>query len=141
MRQIDTVVNAMQANGLLPQTKRVGDFGEETTAIYLRRKLFDIIYRNWRSGHKEIDLICWDKKTLVFVEVKCRISRACALPERAINVEKRMHLLRAATDFIKQTNFTGPYRFDVVSVVILPWGKQIMHFRDALAWGKTTPKC
>ena len=49
-----------------------GRRGEDLAAMYLLTKHYNILHRNWRSGHKEIDIIAKDAGTLVFVEVKSR---------------------------------------------------------------------
>ncbi|MCK4657443.1 MAG: YraN family protein, partial [candidate division Zixibacteria bacterium] len=43
---------------------------EKLAAGYLESQGFDILERNFRVGHKEIDIIAKDDKTVVFVEVK-----------------------------------------------------------------------
>jgi putative endonuclease len=51
--------------------KNIGNFGEEVAERYLKNHGYNILERNWRAGHKEIDLIVY-KKILIAVEVKTR---------------------------------------------------------------------
>ena len=46
--------------------------GEDAAAKFLKRKSYKIKSRNFRSGHKEIDIVALDGDVLVFVEVKTR---------------------------------------------------------------------
>ena len=55
-------------------TVEIGKNGEDLAVEYLVNKGYKILERNWRSGHKEIDIIAMDGDTLVVVEVKCRSS-------------------------------------------------------------------
>ena len=47
--------------------------GEDIAIQHLRTKGYDILDKNWRSGHKEIDIIARKDDTIVFVEVKARV--------------------------------------------------------------------
>ena len=50
----------------------LGKKGEEIAAQYLSEKGYEILERNWRNRHKEIDIIAKDGNELVIVEVKTR---------------------------------------------------------------------
>jgi len=51
-----------------------GKQGEELAAQFLMEKGYEILERNWRNRHKEIDIIAKDGEELVIVEVKTRKS-------------------------------------------------------------------
>lgn len=54
---------------------RHNDFGQDSETIarsFLLKKGYSILESNWRSGHKEIDIIAKDGEMLVIVEVKAR---------------------------------------------------------------------
>ena len=48
----------------------LGKVGEELAAQFLTNKGYEILEKNWRNKHKEIDIIAKQKKVIVFVEVK-----------------------------------------------------------------------
>ena len=52
--------------------RKIGEKGESIAAQFLLDKGFVIVERNWRTGHKEIDLICKQADIYIFVEVKTR---------------------------------------------------------------------
>ncbi|PHX92118.1 MAG: hypothetical protein CK532_04890 [Flavobacteriales bacterium] len=118
-------------NQLGVNTKIRGDKGEKMAEQWLIRSGFEIVFRNWRSGHKEIDLVCREKKEWVFVEVKCRFGKGFFMPERSVNKQKRKNLRLVGNDFRRCYKIVGNIRNDIVAVVFHPAGKQIMHFRDA----------
>ena len=53
----------------------LGKWGENCAAEYLQRKGYTIVVRDWKSGHRDIDIVAKDNETLVFVEVKTRRNR------------------------------------------------------------------
>ena len=52
----------------------LGHWGEELAARHLERQGFKILFRDWRCGHRDLDLIAQkeDEDLLVIVEVKPR---------------------------------------------------------------------
>jgi putative endonuclease len=86
--------------------------------------------RNWRppQGGGEIDLVAWEQGTLVFVEVKFRVSGQWSSPERAVDQDKIHTLRRAARDYIRRAAAEKvEARFDLVCVT----GGSVEHLRDA----------
>ena len=50
----------------------LGKEGELLAANHLQSEGYVIRHRNWRCGHKELDIVAEKDGTLVFVEVKTR---------------------------------------------------------------------
>src|SRR5580765_2652924 len=73
-----------------PQHLRRGARGEKLACRFLRRNGYKILYRNFkgRSGG-EIDVVCRDRNTLVFVEVKTRTREDFGRPVAAVNRKKQ----------------------------------------------------
>ena len=110
---------------------RLGRWGEETAAAFLQKKGYAILEHDWRSGHRDIDLVARDGKTLVFVEVKTRTNRVFGNPEDAVNYQKRENLRRAMNHYVKLHRLAGTLRFDIVTVVgSLGSVPEITHFVD-----------
>lgn len=53
----------------------LGKWGEDVAADYLLRQGYTILERDWKSGHRDLDIIALDGDTVVFVEVKTRRNR------------------------------------------------------------------
>lgn len=126
---------ALRRQELTPDA-RLGREGEEAAYWHLRERGFIMVARNYRPegfhARGEIDLIGWEGRTLVFVEVKTRQSSAVRVPEAAVDREKQGHVIAAAQDYRKRAHcLEAPYRFDIVSVETSPGGDKIQHFRDA----------
>jgi putative endonuclease len=100
--------------------RALGRRGEDIAHRYLRRRGYVIVARNYmtRSGSGEVDIIAWDKETLVFVEVKTRSSVEFGTPDSAVDAEKQHKLMIAARDYARRANVNWDMtRFDIVSVV------------------------
>jgi hypothetical protein len=67
---VPTTYNALSMSGILAQSR--GAAGEQLAADYLQRQGLKLIERNFRVRGGEIDLICRDGASTVFVEVRRR---------------------------------------------------------------------
>ena len=109
----------------------LGQWGEDVAAEYLMRKGYDVVERDWKSGHRDLDIIARDGRTLVFVEVKTRRNRLFVDPEEAIGYQKLQNLRIAANHYVKTHRAAADIRFDVITVVGTPGTEpQIEHIED-----------
>ena len=115
------------------QRTELGRRAEESVAEYLQKKGFEIVARNERVGHLEIDIIAKKGSLLIFCEVRSRTNDAWMTPAQTLNKTKLERLRRAATQWLISTRFSVvEVRFDVASVVFdVPQGR-IDYFEDAL---------
>ena len=109
----------------------LGKMGEDLAINYLANKGYKILDRNWRSGHKEIDIIALDGNTLVAVEVKTRISTTFGEPDIAVGVMKQRMLIWAADAYARYHNMDVDIRFDIISIVFTNREPHIEHIEDA----------
>ena len=101
--------------------RHLGRIGEDLALAHLQRLGFDLVARNHRTRHGEIDLIVYDGTTLVFVEVKTRRTTAAARsPWEALHERKQRQVRRMAVEFLMQPDrpHTAEMRFDAVGVLI-----------------------
>lgn len=106
--------------------------GERLAALLLIAKGYRVVARNWRCASGEIDLVCRDGATLVFVEVKARRSGAAGDPEDAVDARKRARLVRLAQAYLAQHRLDDvPCRFDVVAVDRIAGIPRLRHLRAA----------
>lgn len=111
----------------------LGARGEALAAALLERAGWRILARNWRSGHREIDLIAERDGVVAFVEVKTRAGLGFGHPAEAITAQKRRDLARAAQMWILRNGRPGwVYRFDAVAIWWPPQGPpRLEHIEDA----------
>jgi len=103
-----------------PRHLRLGTRGENLACQFLKRNGYKILYRNFkgRTGG-EIDIICRDRDTLVFVEVKTRTREDFGRPVEAVNREKQNSIARGALAWLRLLDDPDIlFRFDVVEVIL-----------------------
>lgn len=106
-----------------------GKFGERRAADYLEERGYVILERNWRCGHKELDLVCLKDEWLVVVEVKTRHLKE-ERPDELLDFLKRRNLRRAADVYIRSKGIKREVRFDLV--VVGGESGEIEHIPDAI---------
>ena len=112
-----------------------GNKGETLAADFLAAKGYEIVERNYRYKHAEIDLIARRDDWVLFVEVKTRTSTTFGQPEEFVDERKTRTLFDAAEEWIYSTDWKGHVRFDIVSVKMSndqANGPEIEHFEDAI---------
>ncbi|MDQ6939028.1 MAG: YraN family protein [Verrucomicrobiota bacterium] len=102
-----------------------GTRGEKLAARYLRKHGYKILYRNFRGRRGgEIDIVCRDGDTLVFVEVKTRTSEDFGRPIETIRSEQRQRISLGALAWLRMLDDPDIFfRFDVVEVLLPQTGK------------------
>jgi putative endonuclease len=114
----------------------LGRRGEQLAARHLRRQGYKVLYRNFKPAHGgEIDLVCREKKTLVFVEVKTRAPEGLGRPADAVDAEKEEAIMRGAEAWLRLLGTREvPVRIDIVEVILGAGREEITLTRDALAF-------
>ena len=94
-----------------------GKQSELLAAEYLEQHGLQIAARNFRCPLGEIDLVGWDGRTIVFVEVRSRHSANYGLAQESISRSKQRRLTLLGRWYIKQNRLEGKLaRFDVVAI-------------------------
>jgi putative endonuclease len=88
-----------------------GAAAEQLAADYLLRQGLSVIERNFRVRGGEIDLVCRDGKTTVFVEVRLRSRSDFGGAAASITATKQARLILAARHWLVRHGET-PCRFD-----------------------------
>src|ERR1044072_9203790 len=97
-----------------------GAYGEMLAFRYLKRNGYKILFRNFRGRTGgEIDVVCRDNDTLVFVEVKTRRREDFGRPLAAVERAKQKRISRGALAWLRMLeNPDIIFRFDVVEVIV-----------------------
>jgi putative endonuclease len=125
----------------LPAHLATGIEGETAAFFYLRRKGYTVVARRWSSGDVagDVDMIAWQGPMLCFIEVKTRTAHDASPAEIAVDSHKRNTLRRLARRYLRHLPLqtTPPFRFDVLSVYIVPSEKkEFQHFEGAFGWSE-----
>ncbi len=93
-----------------------GREGEDLAEKFLINNGIKIVGRNYRSKFGEIDLIGFEKSTIIFIEVKLRNNNQFGTPAEAITPTKLRRLHDTALLYMAQIDGDWDYRFDVVAI-------------------------
>jgi putative endonuclease len=109
-----------RSSSLPPPHLRLGKRGENLACQFLRKNGYKILYRNFRGRTGgEIDVVCRNRDTLVFVEVKTRTGEDFGRPFEAIDRDQRKRISRGGLAWLRLLGDPDIlFRFDVVEVII-----------------------
>ncbi len=107
--------------------KKKGNLGEEVAKKFLENKGYTILESQYRTKHGEVDIIAFDEKTLVFIEVKYRKTTKKGSPLEAINKTKQNKIINSAYQYIIDKNIKNNIRFDAVGIL----GDEVTHIVNA----------
>jgi putative endonuclease len=108
----------------------LGKKGEDLATAYLQKKGYQILERNYRFKHLEIDVICQDKDELVIVEVKTRTTNKLGAPEQ-ISISKQKQIIRATNHYVQERNCELEIRMDVIGIILNQYEEQVIHIEGA----------
>lgn len=113
----------------------LGPLGESLAARYLEETGYRIIARNYRLGHREIDLIVGREDLVAFVEVKTRSGPGYGHPLQAITLRKRQEIERVARSWVQRHGHRAlQYRFDAVGVELRADGSAAIEHVPGAWW-------
>lgn len=113
----------------------LGRWGETVAAGYLQSQGYELLARNVRTPHGEIDLVVTRDQQVVFVEVKTRAGSSLGPPEISVSARKQAHMRRAAQAYIVQHPELGDsWRLDVIAVRRQSQAEapEVLHFENAV---------
>lgn len=105
-----------------------GALGERIAAEHLERRGYEIVARNARTRHGELDLVAADECAIVFCEVKTRVAGGRAGPDGALDAigpNKRRRVRALAAEWLAgaaERPWRPEVRFDAIGVTLTPGG-------------------
>ncbi|MBC6367277.1 YraN family protein [Algoriphagus sp. AK58] len=93
-----------------------GRLAEQLAADWLVSKGYELVETNYRHGYAEIDLIMKYRGLLIFVEVKFRSGTGFGYAEEFVDSVKKKLLVKAADQYIYESDWKKDIRFDIVGV-------------------------
>lgn len=109
----------------------LGKKGEQIAVDFLTQKHYTILERDWRSGHRDLDIIAWYENTLVIVEVKTRRDDRFGNPEEALTNRKIRSIIESTDAYLRCKDLHCQVRFDFISIIGNKEPFRITHFEDA----------
>ena len=126
------------------RAQQLGKFGEDFAELFLLSIGYEIVERNWRGAHGEIDLIARsnshanskfgsDQSEYIFVEVKARSSLQFGAPLEAITPEKYRRLFLLGREWISTNQPRSLWRIDIVTILRGTEGITLSHHKSLSA--------
>ncbi|HVT83575.1 MAG TPA: YraN family protein [Chitinophagaceae bacterium] len=97
-------------------------FGQEAELLaenWLKERGYEILFRNWRHSHYEIDIIALKNNVLHVVEVKARKSKVFGNPEDSVTRRKFKYLQKATDEFLYLHPEYRLLQYDILSITQL----------------------
>lgn len=109
----------------------LGTKGEDIATQYLKEKGYEILARNYRLRHQEIDIVCQYGDVVVIVEVKTRSSPFLADPELTVSRKKQHSIVKVTNYYCEEHEVDAAVRFDIISIILSKEKKRLKHIEDA----------
>ena len=103
----------MAING---QKRRLGFFGENRAARFLKNSGYEILHRNYRCPFGEVDIIARKDDAVCFVEVKTRSSDSFGAPNEAVDGKRQTRYKNSARYYFSGVDMDCIVRFDIIEV-------------------------
>lgn len=109
-----------------PQQIRLGKLGEDIACVFLSKKGYKILQRNFKARYGELDIIALYENTLVFIEVKTRTNLRFGTPEEAITPRKLHELIQTAQYYVLlHPELPKLLRIDVIGIMMDEISEQV----------------
>lgn len=115
----------------MAQHNEFGKISEDRAVAYLMAHGYTIRDRNWRLGHKELDIIAQKNGTLAIVEVKARRNNRYGDAVDAVTDDKIHKLVQAANAYVRYHRINLDVRFDIIAITGEPGQQTIEHIENA----------
>lgn len=109
----------------MAEHNKIGKIGEEIATKYLLDKGFNIIERNYLCKTGEIDIISYERDSLIFIEVKSKkvksfleVKDLYYKPEDNMSYKKKLRMKRAIRHYLS-FNKIDEYKTNIEIVVVV----------------------
>lgn len=108
----------MRPESPAPDRAALGRAAEELAVQHLQAAGVEIVLRNYRRRHGELDIVALHRGTLLIVEVRMRSSEAFGGSAASVDARKQRRIASAARQLLQQRRDLArhPVRFDVVAI-------------------------
>ena len=114
------------------RSSKIGEMGEQMACDFLETRGHQILDRNWRAGHLEIDIVSEGPDGIHFVEVKARTTPVLASVTEQVNPVKRKRISAAALQYLNKIHLASrEVFFDIVSVLFDRGETRVRYFPQA----------
>ena len=98
--------------------RQFGNIGENVACVFLEKRGFNIVERNYLRKWGELDVVAKKGETLHFIEVKSVSDETGYRPEENMHPQKLKRLSRAIQTYLLEKDIEGEWQLDLVTVRI-----------------------
>lgn len=111
------------------QKQRIGNIGEELASMFLMKRGFTIVERNYRKKWGELDIVAEKGGVVHFIEVKA-ISNPNFHPEDAVRAWKKKRMSRAIRTYLLDRKIPDETEFQIdIAAVFLDFTRRRARIR------------
>lgn len=111
-------------------SRKKGKLFEQKAEEFLKNSGYKILVKNYTSKFGEIDIIAEIDNTIVFIEVKGRLTESFGLGEESITARKIRKITKTALLYIQENDlYDKDLRFDVVAIN----NNEVCHIKNAFS--------
>ncbi len=110
---------------------QIGAKGETIAEQYLIDHGYQILEKNWRIYHLEVDIIAFKNNVISIFEVKLRKTDFFGSPESFVSKSKQQNLIKAAHYYMQNKNIDSEIQFDILSIIYNNKQTKIEHIIQA----------
>jgi len=115
----------------MAESHDLGIKGEDLAADFLKKSGYKILFRNWKWGKHEVDIIAEKDEIVTFVEVKTRTGDFLAGVRASVPTEKQKSIIYAADGYLQKYKVDKESRFDVLTIIMTGNTSEIDHIENA----------
>lgn len=112
----------------------LGKKGEDLAVLYLQKKGYKIVARNFKYQKAEVDIIANHDNVLVIIEVKTRSTPDFGSPQEFVKGKQIQSLVKAVNFFIIEHDLDVEVRFDIIAIIKNKAGTKIEHLENAFLY-------
>lgn len=114
----------------MAEHNELGKWGESIAMRYLDAKGYQLIEHDWRSRHKDIDIVARDEAGItVFVEVKTRSAEY--MRDNVLTAEKRWNIARIVNTYMRSHQVFRA-RVDLIVIIGTPTNYRVEHIQSVM---------
>ena len=113
--------------------QNLGQKGETIACKFLEKQGATILFRNYRSGRSELDIIARQNDTLIFAEIKSFFQPPAEAAELRVDRRKQRNIIRGVYGFLAENpQYEGlDVRLDVMIVDFSNYPAMVTHYPAA----------
>lgn len=102
----------------MTKKRDLGNKGEDAVCRYIEKYGYRIITRNFNCPKGEIDIIAENDDTIAFIEVKSRKEDSMVTGAEAVNLSKKLKIIKTAAWYSYHYPLTKQPRFDIAEITL-----------------------